>query len=101
MFTLGPLHPENLPGRLRKLGSAFARESRSIDRVVSPIRRPLDRAWYAYWGRLRELARLGDSALEHAAPAHGKRVLVLTLRMWAHHAAYEAVIAHALRLRGA
>ena len=31
----------------------------------------------------------------------GYKVLVVSLRMWTHHAAYESVVAHALRLRGA
>src|SRR5262249_11215231 len=51
--------------------------------------------------KLRELGELGKS-VERARPAAtGKRILVLSLRMWADHVAYESVIAHALRLRGA
>jgi hypothetical protein len=101
LFQLGPTYPDNLLGRVLRLGSALSRESRPIDRIVSPIRRPIDRAWYARSGKLRELARLGES-VERAQPStSGKRVLVLSLRMWTHHTAYESVIAHALRLRGA
>jgi Capsule polysaccharide biosynthesis protein len=102
MFTPGPTYPNTLLGRLRRLGSALARDDRLIDRVVSPIRRPIDRAWNAHAGRLRELAELGDNVNRTRPPTgDGKRVLVLSLRMWAHHAACESVIAHALRLRGA
>jgi hypothetical protein len=101
MFKPGPLYPNNLVGRILRLGSALARDARPIDRIISPFRRPLDRAWYVKSGRLRELERLGESASNSHGPVLGKRVLVLTLRMWTHHAAYEAVIAQALRLRGA
>jgi len=102
MFTLGPTYPKTLFGRLLRLGSALARESRPIDRVISPVRRPFDRLWYARSGRLRELGMLGAS-LARTGPraSSGKRVLVLSLRMWTHHTAYESVIAQALRLRGA
>jgi hypothetical protein len=101
MISLGPRYPDNLLGRLMRLGSALARESRPVDHVVSPLRRPLDRAWYRHSGRLRELERLGASVSRIAPPASGPRVLVLSLRMWTHHTAYESVIGHALRLRGA
>jgi hypothetical protein len=100
MFKLGPTYPENFFGRLLRLGSALARESRPIDRLVAPIRRPFDRAWYAHSGKLRDLGRLGDSVSRRRQPANGKRVLVLSLRMWTHHTAYESIIAQALRLRG-
>jgi hypothetical protein len=101
MFQLGATHSENLLGRLRLLGSPLARESRAIDRFFAPIRRPLDRAWYVHNGKLRDLGKLGDSVGRTPRPANGKRVLVLSLRMWTHHTAYESVIAQALRLRGA
>jgi hypothetical protein len=101
MFTLGPTYPNTLLGRLRRVGSALARESRPIDHLVSPIRRPVDRAYYAYAGRLGDLGRLGETVKRAASPASGKRVLVLALRMWTQHTAYESVIAQALRLRGA
>src|SRR5262249_17489811 len=101
LFEFGPTYPDNLLGRLRRLGSPLAREDRLLDRLVSPIRRPVDRAWYRRSGKLRELAELGES-VERALPAAtGKRVLVLSVRTWVDHTAYESVIAHALRLRGA
>src|SRR6188472_1311572 len=101
MITFGPTYPDNLRGRLMRLGSALAREARPVDRLVSPLRRPLDRAWYRYAGKLRELGELGDSVSRTPVPAVGSKVLVVSLRMWTHHAAYESVVAHALRLRGA
>jgi hypothetical protein len=101
MFTPGPLYPNNVLGRLMRLGSALAREDRTVDRVLSPVRRPLDRSWYAHSGRLRELGKLGESVSSAALPIDRKRVLVLSLRMWTQHTAYESVIAQALRLRGA
>ena len=101
MFTLGPTYPNTLLGRLRRMGSALARESRPIDHLVSPVRRPVDRAYYAYSGRLRELGKLGESVKRGRSTASGKRVLVLALRMWTQHTAYESVIGQALRLRGA
>jgi hypothetical protein len=101
MITLGPTYPKNFLGRVMRVGSALARESRPIDRLVSPLRRPIDRAWYVHAGRLRELGRLGASVGNTPRPTGGKRVLVLSLRMWTHHTAYESVIAQALRLRGA
>jgi hypothetical protein len=84
-----------------RLGSALARESRPVDRVVSPLRRPLDRAWYRHSGRLPALGRLGASVSDQTGAPTGKRVLVLSLRMWTHHTAIESIIGHALRLRGA
>src|SRR5438445_12871419 len=101
MFEAGPQYPDTFFGRLRQLGSPLARESRRIDHLLSPIRRPLDRAWYVYAGKLRDLGMLGGSVGRNSRPVNGKRVLVLALRMWAHHAACESVIAQALRLRGA
>jgi hypothetical protein len=101
MFTAGPQYPDTFLGRLRQLGSPLARESRAVDHLLSPLRRPLDRAWYLYAGKLRELGSLGRSVSQSSGPSNGKRVLVLALRMWTHHAACESVIAQALRLRGA
>jgi Capsule polysaccharide biosynthesis protein len=101
MFAPGPRHAKTIAGRLMRLGSAVAREPRRIDRLVSPLRRPIDRAVYRRMGKLAELAELGASVSRTQLPPTTKRVLVLTLRMWTHHAAYESVIAQALRLRGA
>jgi hypothetical protein len=101
VYTPGPLYPDTFLGRLRRLGGPIGCEDTLIDKLVAPIRRPLDRAWYAREGGLRELDELGTSVARSAPAANGKRVLVLSLRMWTHHVAYESLIGHALRLRGA
>jgi hypothetical protein len=101
MFSFGPTYEDNLFGRLRRLGSALARDSRPIDRLVGPLRRPVDRAWYARTLRLRDLERLGADVVRTARPDGGKRVLILSLRMWGYHSAIESIVAQALRLRGA
>src|SRR5262245_17704520 len=100
-FTPGPGYRTDFIGRLRRLGGPLARESGGIDRIVAPLRRPIDRAWYVRFGKLRELGKLAESVSRTPRAPGGKRVLVLSLRMWTHHAAYESVIAQALRLRGA
>jgi hypothetical protein len=101
MITLGPTYPNNLRGRLMRLGSALAREPRRIDRLFAPLRRPLDRAWYRHSGRLHELGQLGESVSRATTTPRGARVLIVSLRMWTQHTAYESIIAQALRLRGA
>src|SRR3954447_735856 len=101
MFTPGPIQPDNFLGRLRRLGGPTARENHPPDSLIAPLRRPLDRAWYVRFGRIRELERLGASVAGTPPPSNGRRVLVLSLRVWVHHTAYESVIAQALRLRGA
>jgi Capsule polysaccharide biosynthesis protein len=101
LFTSGLNYLNMLLGQLGRLGSPFARESRPIDHLVAPIRRPLDRAWGFHSGRLGDLGRLGDSVSRERPAQRGKRVLVLSLRMWAPHTAYQSVIAQALRVRGA
>jgi hypothetical protein len=83
-----------------RVGSSLAHESRTIDHVASPFRRPIDRAYYLHSGRVRDLERLGASVAQSARISNGTRVLVLALRMWTHHTAYESLIAHALQLRG-
>ena len=99
---LGPRYPDSPLGRLRQLGSPFgATENGPMDRFVAPIRRPLDRALAIHFGRVRELGKLAASVSRTSRPSNGKRVLVLTLRMWMNHAATESIIAQALRLRGA
>jgi hypothetical protein len=50
---------------------------------------------------MRELSVLGESVSRAAGATAGPRVLIVSLRMWTHHTAYESVIANALRLRGA
>src|SRR5207247_1107123 len=62
---------------------------------------PFDRMHLAHHGALADQRRLGASVAA-AAPATGSpRVLVLCLRSWVTHSAYEAVVAQALRMRGA
>jgi hypothetical protein len=101
MFSLGPTYQDTLFGRLRRLGSALARDSRPIDRVAGPLRRPVDRAWYVRALKLRDLQALGASVARTPRPEGGTRVLVLSLRMWNYHTAVESIIGQALRLRGA
>jgi hypothetical protein len=72
-----------------------------VDHIAARLRRPLDRAWFSRAGLLDALAGLGRDVQANAPPVTGPRVLVVPMRMWTHHAAHEAVIAHALRLRGA
>jgi Capsule polysaccharide biosynthesis protein len=87
--------------RLRDLGNAYGRRPNTLaDRVAGRVRRPLDRLYLRRVGRLPDHAALGRSAVPLRPPVAGPRVLVLALRSWVTHAAYEAVIAHALRLRG-
>ena len=89
--------------RLGALGNTHSRgEGGPLDDVLARLRRPLDRAYLRHNGKLSSLYRLGRSAQGIPAPAAVReRVLVLTLRGWPNHAAYESVIAHALALRGA
>jgi hypothetical protein len=101
VFAPGPVPPDGLTHRLRRFGGTLASDTGALERVVAYGRRPLDRAWYLRAGKARELAELGRSVSRTAPPITGPRVLVLSLRMWTHHTAYESVIAQALRLRGA
>lgn len=90
--------------RLGALGNTHSRgDGGPLDDVLARIRRPLDRAYLRRNGRLPSLYELGRSRQNLLpAPARAReRVLVLTLRGWPNHAAYESVIAHALALRGA
>lgn len=82
--------------RLRALGAPVESSGSAADRVAARLRRPLDRAWFARHARLDELA-----GLRGATGGGRPRILVLSLRAWTHHAAYEATLAHALALRGA
>jgi hypothetical protein len=83
------------------MGSTMASDAGPLDRLAARVRRPLDRAWYLRAGRVDDLDRLGASVDRTSKSGGGPRVLVLSLRMWTHHTAYESVIAQALRLRGA
>jgi len=75
--------------------------------MLAYVRRPLDRAFERDAVDLDGIAALSaDVRLAPAGPAGGARkqsprVLVVSLRGWSTHNAYETVIAHALRLRGA
>jgi hypothetical protein len=88
--------------RWRDLGNAYGRRPDSfLDRLVGRLRRPVDRALLTRAGRLDDHRNLGRSAAAaEVGESTGERVLVLALRSWVTHAAYEVVLAHALRLRG-
>lgn len=85
----------------RQLGEATRTDGGALDALAAPLRRPLDRRFYARQGRLDDLAALGASVSAAAPAADGPRVLISSLRMWTQHNAHELVLAHALRLRGA
>jgi hypothetical protein len=89
------------------LGGKGSLQPGAVDRALARVRRPLDRAYERKAIALDSLAALNaelaaeltsDSQL---APDTGPRVLVASLRGWSAHNAYELLIAHALRLRGA
>jgi hypothetical protein len=69
------------------------------ERVAARIRRPIGRQILLRDGHVRELERLGRSCRNGSGG--GPRVLVVALRNWTTHTAYESVIAQGLRLRGA
>jgi hypothetical protein len=94
--TLG--QEPSLRERLVGLGQPYAREGGRLDRAVALLRRPLDRRRLRQAGRLFDIARLAGAGA--ATPTRG-RVLLLALRAWPNHAAYEGVLAAALRARGA
>ena len=95
--------------QLRGLGGNGNLQPGARDRVVGRVRRPLDRAFERRAIALDALAELSSDvhartgADDTAAGARtgGQRVLVAALRGWSAHNAYEVLIAHALRLRGA
>ena len=88
--------------KLRTVGSTTNRETGPVGRVLARVRRPLDRRYLTAAGRLDDFQALGEGAAQRAAGrAGGPRVLVVSLRAWVVHSGYEAVFAHALRLRGA
>jgi hypothetical protein len=96
-----PLDPNDLVRRFRRLGDPTRSDVTVPDRLAAPLRRPLDRAWYARHGRLADLEALSRSVIREAPPVSGRKVLVSSLRMWTQHNAIELVLAHALRMRGA
>jgi len=90
-----------LPPRLSRIGNPFAQQAGPMDRLAARVRRPADRFVFARLGALSTLRKLGASVAAEAPQPSGLRVLVLSIRGWPAHAALEAVIAQALRLRGA
>jgi hypothetical protein len=94
--TLG--QEQSLRERVAGLGQPYARDGGRLDRAAALLRRPLDRRRLRAGGRLPEMGRLAGAGV--AAPTRG-RVLLLALRAWPNHAAYEGVLAAALRARGA
>ncbi len=88
--------------KLRTVGSTTNRRDGPVGRVLARVRRPLDRRYLTAAGRLEDFQALGEDAAQRAAGRDGgPRVLVVSLRAWVVHNGYEAVFAHALRLRGA
>jgi hypothetical protein len=88
--------------KLRTVGSTTNRRTGPVGRVVARVRRPLDRRYLTAAGRLDDFQALGKATAQRAAErTGGPRVLVVSLRAWVVHSGYEAVFAHALRLRGA
>lgn len=100
-------------GQLRGLGGKGELEPGVLDRALARARRPLDRNFERRALALDGLATLsadvaragvalGGVGVSGAMQANASpRVLVVSLRGWSSHSAYELVIAHALRLRGA
>jgi hypothetical protein len=89
--------------RVSHVGRQDRYDGGAAERLVARVRRPADRAFLARRGHLATLARLGAS-VQAAAPVprdDAPRVLVVALRSWTSHTAYESVLAQALRLRGA
>lgn len=85
--------------KLRGLGQFSNLDPGNVDRVAARIRRPGDRKYLALATRLHNLARLAPSP--RGVRSTGPRILVGSLRGWSTHSACEAIIAQALRLRGA
>jgi Capsule polysaccharide biosynthesis protein len=90
-----------LDAGLRRLGRKGNLNPYAVDRLLARVRRPLDRAYESRAGALTRLAELSADIGATPRPSSGQRVLVASLRGWSSHNAYELVIAHALRLRGA
>jgi hypothetical protein len=97
------MHPTR---QLRELGSKSKLRPSPTDRALARLRRPLDRAYESNALALDSLTRLGrdlatDSQSRSPIIEAGTRVLVVSLRGWSTHNAYELTIAHALHMRGA
>lgn len=92
---------------LRGLGGKGNLQPDPLDRALARVRRPLDRAFERHALALDSLAALSADISSTAvtesdvARPPGARILVASLRGWSSHNAYELLIAHALRLRGA
>jgi hypothetical protein len=88
----------SLRQRVRALGQPYPREVGGLpDRAAARLKRSFDRRNLLAAGGFAALRALGPVRRE----GDGPRVLVLSLRAWPNHVAYEAVLAHALALRGA
>jgi hypothetical protein len=93
--------------RIRGLGGKGNLQVNALDRALARVRRPFDRAYERRAIALDDLAALSAdvsatiAANRELARGGGPRVLVSSLRGWSTHSAYELLIAHALRLRGA
>jgi hypothetical protein len=89
--------------RVQELRTEYGiRPDSAVDRLVGRLRLPADRRYMAHHGSLGDLRKLGASvqARRKPPPAGAPRVLVMSLRSWLTHCAYESVIAHGLALRG-
>ncbi|WP_157260573.1 hypothetical protein [Patulibacter minatonensis] len=94
--------PSSVRSRLSAAGNAYVFERPDlVDRAAARLRRPLDRAFLRRVTAFEDLERLGAVVREHAPPATGPHVLLVALRGWPDHNAFEAVVAAALRMRGA
>jgi len=99
--------PNMLLRQLRGLGGKGNLQPGILDRMLARVRRPLDRAFERRALALDSLAELsadvssGAVADSDGTREVGPRILVVSLRGWSSHNAYELLIAQALRLRGA
>ncbi|MDO9408796.1 hypothetical protein [Patulibacter sp.] len=94
--------PPSVRSRLSAAGNAYVFEHPDlVDRAAARLRRPLDRAFLRRVTAFADLERLGDVVRREAPPATGPHVLLVALRGWPDHNAFEAVVAAALRMRGA
>jgi hypothetical protein len=93
--------------RILGLGGKGNLRVNALDSALARMRRPLDRAYERRAIALERLAALSAEVGANIAASTelrrggGPRVLVASLRGWSTHSAYELLIAHALRLRGA
>jgi hypothetical protein len=92
--------------RLLDLGGKGNLSPGRLESALALARRPLDRAFERRATALSDLSALGKdvaraASVDRDGRSRGPRVLVVSLRGWSVHNAYELTIAHALRLRGA